>query len=600
MESASSSSAVEDPNVCLRFSLGPTNLNILRPHLDVMKEYPVVIDQRDFRFDVYGRPADVASAIAYSFLGPTTTTNADHPSQVQGKNSVVEMNRAPQQPLSTADSSPGKDLQKDDTDTQSLDTETGTIMKKVASSEPSPQEEHSADQMKPSTSFTTIPSLPETAAAEKVPQRTFVLAPNDRKTDYDLAWKRFFGTHITKGQKADNDTYEAKPWSVTILLSMPFRVAQYLTLISHGFRTYLVEEPNMEACDRQGISQERLKIVAQQAGMIVAITNVQLPSIESNQEESPIWLQVDDRKALRAVLLGISKALAQEPVRGIIQKGLGKDESILRQTWDRILDQTNTSGTMPNEKEWVMDNRTSKQESTHSLDIVGWNELLPEDRREHWDEKPIPPVQRRRPERSRHIPSKPRTLSPQRISENRRRTERSHAWNTKLTEERNRWDSEAGVERGRWGTSSAAISDPWTSATSQSSSQYYRVKRNTQTIFVNTSNPNADTILTLKQRILKALSPTRERDESLANITSPEHIRLYNYNNNRPVDLVDYMTLANSGLVDQQVIAMVFKTPAGTWEDIYIATPDASTDLDYLEDEPEEVEYRGSKGKERA
>lgn len=132
-------------------------------------------------------------------------------------------------------------------------------------------------------------------------------------------------------------------------------------------------------------------------------------------------------------------------------------------------------------------------------------------------------------------------------------------------------------------------------------SQYYRVKRNTQTIFVNTANPNADTVLTLKQRIIKALSSTKERDESAAAITHPADIHLFDYKNaSRPVELVDTKTLANSGLVDQQAIAMVFRAPSGAWEDIYIAPMDLATDLDDLEDEPEEVEYRASKGKERA
>lgn len=88
------------------------------------------------------------------------------------------------------------------------------------------------------------------------------------------------------------------------------------------------------------------------------------------------------------------------------------------------------------------------------------------------------------------------------------------------------------------------------------------MKRNTQTIFVNTANPNVDTVLTLKQRIIKALSSTRERDATAAAITTPADIHLYDYKHtNRPVDLVDSKTLTNSGLVDQQVIAMVFKTP---------------------------------------
>ena len=166
---------------------------------------------------------------------------------------------------------------------------------------------------------------------------------------------------------------------------MPFRVVQYLMLASYGFKTYLVEEPNLDACARQGISQERLKLIAQQAGMVVAINNVQLPSIESNPEESPVWLQLDDRKALRAVLLGVCKALEQEPVRGVIQEGLGQGELELRKTWDGILDQTITSGTTPNEREWVMDYRTSREEDVRSPASVTWGESPMEARRVQGD-----------------------------------------------------------------------------------------------------------------------------------------------------------------------------------------------------------------------
>ncbi|KAG0294635.1 hypothetical protein BGZ97_005033 [Linnemannia gamsii] len=441
MGSSSSPSAGEDPNVCLRFSLGPTNLGILRPHLDIMKEQPVVIEQRDFHFDVYGQPADVANAIAYNFLGPTKSADRVPP---QGGSVEVFTNAipGPKLPSSVGDASPGHRLLSSaaltGNDQQESDTAIGRIV---------------AGRI----------NIDDDVAIHGS-------APN-WKTDYDLAWERSFGTPNSQAQ-ATAESQEPKPWSVTILLSMPFRVIQYLMLTSHGFKTYLVEEPNLDACARQGISRERLKLIAQQAGMVVAINNVQLPSLESNPEESLIWLQLDDRKALQAVLLGVGKALAQEPVLGVIQKGLGQDELVLRKAWDGILDQTSTSGAMPNEREWVM---ATEKESVRSAESVQWDEPSMEDRQRQSDRNAALTAQRRRPtERARH-PLTQRISSPNRTAENRRRSERD-AWNNRLAEERDRWDTGAvGVDRPRWDTPSASIvaMDPWTTTTSQSVGSFF-------------------------------------------------------------------------------------------------------------------------------
>ncbi|KAF9912112.1 hypothetical protein BX616_010419 [Lobosporangium transversale] len=139
------------------------------------------------------------------------------------------------------------------------------------------------------------------------------------------------------------------------------------------------------------------------------------------------------------------------------------------------------------------------------------------------------------------------------------------------------------------------------------SSQYYRVKRHTQTIFINSANPKTDTVAALKQRIVKALITTLKNKndaDSGGHITSSTQIQLYipsKKDPNQYQQLTDSKSLADSGLVDQQVIAMTFKTPEGVWENVYIAQPEAVADLDDLEDEAEEVEItRSSKGKERA
>lgn len=91
--------------------------------------------------------------------------------------------------------------------------------------------------------------------------------------------------------------------------------------------------------------------------------------------------------------------------------------------------------------------------------------------------------------------------------------------------------------------------------------QYYRVKRNTQTIFVNTSNPN-DTVWELKKRIIKALSSSKNKDGATIP-TAASEIQLQIQSKKDPKlyqELVDSKTLAASELVDQQVIAMTFRT----------------------------------------
>ncbi|KAG0203984.1 hypothetical protein BGX28_003912 [Mortierella sp. GBA30] len=135
-------------------------------------------------------------------------------------------------------------------------------------------------------------------------------------------------------------------------------------------------------------------------------------------------------------------------------------------------------------------------------------------------------------------------------------------------------------------------------------SRYYRIKRHKLTVFVNSAKPSVDTVLVLKQRLVKALSTVNSLDIAVASVTSPMDIQLHIVSKKDPnsfIELKNTDTLADAGLVDQQVIAMTLRTSTGAWEDIYIAQPDALADLEDMEDEPEEVEVsRLSKGKERA
>ncbi|GJJ75250.1 hypothetical protein EMPS_07608 [Entomortierella parvispora] len=134
------------------------------------------------------------------------------------------------------------------------------------------------------------------------------------------------------------------------------------------------------------------------------------------------------------------------------------------------------------------------------------------------------------------------------------------------------------------------------------SSQYYRVKRQKHTFFINSANPSSETILSLKQKLLKALQASATHlDAAAANVRSTADLKLSIPSKKDPhlfEELIDSKTAAASGLVDQQMIALTLKTQAGTWEPVEIAQPESVTDLDDLEDEPEEAPR--SKGKGRA
>ncbi|KAF9093445.1 hypothetical protein BGX23_003317 [Mortierella sp. AD031] len=484
----------DGPNVCLRFCLGPTNHGLLCSEFDVMNEHPVVIEQRDFRYDVYGRPADVANAIAYTFLD----SSKDPTHSAQGSGAVSDV--SPEQkspPSSSVMMDTGKEQQDRDMTAQAVgpalgnDLSTTTTTTRASddqsaclNSSPKPEDSMDSNNSNNNNNASSpppppkIPSSSEAAVEDVVPQRSFTLDPHKRKTDYDIAWERYFGKNNITEQPPPDEIQEANLWSAVVLLSMPFRVAQYMMLNSQGFMTYLVEEPDLDACERQGISLERLKIIARQAGMSVAVSSIRLPSLGGGPEDSFVWLQVGDRKALRAVLLGVSNALAHEPAREIIWKELGQQEQDLHREWDGRLNQTRTSGTTSNGQEWVMDDPASRQENVRSADMARWGEpsVLMENRRRSWDKYPttIYPqsVQRRRSKRTRHPVNTSRMPSPPpRVPEHRRRHERD-GWSSRATADRGRRDNQF-AERERWEKPLVVEIDPWTTTTSQSVGSFF-------------------------------------------------------------------------------------------------------------------------------
>ncbi|KAG0265179.1 hypothetical protein DFQ27_000775 [Actinomortierella ambigua] len=114
------------------------------------------------------------------------------------------------------------------------------------------------------------------------------------------------------------------------------------------------------------------------------------------------------------------------------------------------------------------------------------------------------------------------------------------------------------------------------------STQYYRVKRNTLTLFITTNSANTDTVLNLKEKVVKALGCSRHPDASP--ISSVNDFQLHTPNKKDPAlwdRLSDSQTLVGAGLVDQQVIALTFKDPSDNskWEPVSIAQPEALDDF---------------------
>jgi hypothetical protein len=78
--------------------------------------------------------------------------------------------------------------------------------------------------------------------------------------------------------------------------------------------------------------------------------------------------------------------------------------------------------------------------------------------------------------------------------------------------------------------------------------------------------------LALKQRIIKALSSSRNQDGAAVPKT-PSDIRLQTPNKKNLsgyLELIESKTLAASGLIDQQVIAMTLRTAGNSSETLYM------------------------------
>ncbi|KAG0237861.1 hypothetical protein BGX31_003417 [Mortierella sp. GBA43] len=603
-------------NVRLRFFLGPTNLGILRCADQVMAEHPVIIHQVDFRFDVYGRPRDVADAIVDSFLVPknrdleASTTATTAATQQHQANTSENRRNSTHDPRSTSNSGPSRHPTTAATVTTEADQRKMTTRRMSRDQQDIGSNQHGnqdQDQEAQALELTFIPILQNQTLVHGhngsgKQRQNHPTQIRKAKTDAELELSR--QAHLRENRQ------EVDPASlITVILSLPEKMAHYLIHLTGGFMSYLVEESNLGSCAKNNISLENLKTLSQNAGLSVALSKIIMPDMI----DAPIWIQVADIEALRVILHGVAMALARDPLWQYERRLATPQELDLRDIWDANLSQRQRPAPVQDDK-WITSQLNKKEKERN-----GWKSSGNQDSRQtvsqttprsaqDQDDQWSPwgytqNVESPRDEEAPHYPSPSRTLS---------ESEAFYVSGESLTPHDHRYpeaesEMEGEIERAaEWASDRILIRhSPSLDSAMATFSHYYRVKRQTQTIFINTPNPNSDTVLSLKQRIIKALAASKGKDngDGVQVPTAASDIQLHIPDKRNPssyVELTDSKTLTMSGLVDQQVIAMTYRTLGG-WEEVHIAQPEDVEDLDDLEDEAEDVEVsRSSKGKERA
>lgn len=304
---ASSCPAQPQGNVRLRFFLGPNSLGILRNADEVMARYPVIIYQLDYRFDVYGHPHDVAEAITEGFLASHRFVDKDLAHDTRGvpqsgsSDSMAAVSGRHNEPLTVG-------LNDERSSNSDFNSQFDTL---------SIQGQKAQAAMEKSRNPDLIPLYQNQTLVQR---RQEPLPVRKWKTDRDLEHDRLLRIYQSSNVP--------EPEPLVILLSMPGQIAHYLLHRSGGFMSYLVELPDLESCFRKGMTLEMLESVSDSAGMSIALAQVLLPD-----DETPIWVQVGDVKALRAILQGVATALSTGPLRSVEEEWTQMEHST-RRIWD--------------------------------------------------------------------------------------------------------------------------------------------------------------------------------------------------------------------------------------------------------------------------
>ncbi|KAG0069903.1 hypothetical protein BGZ92_004591 [Podila epicladia] len=267
------------------FSQGPRNKLEDLDMDKLMHDYPVIVHQRDYRFEVYGQPRDVAAAITQEFFW-LKERDQSHGDAKDNREDGEDHTRAPNDILGHRDA--GESLS-------------------WAQAERSRQESAMSSSL---ISFDTSPVLATldeedtftfaapTSLSHEIHYGDFygsqlrgrtIPTADTWKTDYDLHMDRMERvTHhknlsrskkqgasslkepnSPKNEQGSNSNKPVSPDPYALVLSMPARIMQYLLYESGCLRTYLVEQPSLRDCYLKGYSIQELEKVALSAGLVV-------------------------------------------------------------------------------------------------------------------------------------------------------------------------------------------------------------------------------------------------------------------------------------------------------------------------------------------
>lgn len=311
-----------------------------------MHDFPVIVHQRDYRFEVYGQPRDVAKAITHGFFWPRRH-NQRHNMEQADKEGYRESSRGASKDAFRHQGERGNRSQ---TRPGRRSQEPMGPLSPITFEAPSVPD--TLDEESLTFSASTPPSYEMCYDNLNGNQLRGRVVPNiDKwKTDHELHLNRMErdahhdhpqtnrrGATSKKAggpekEQGDNGDFSQDPFA--IVLSMPPRVMQYLLYETGGLTSYLVGQPTVRDCFLKGYPMGQLKKAAADAGLVVGYSTTRtLP----RSTDLAVTLECDDLEALRMVLCGIATMFSNPYVYDKIQDSLSFANCERCRQWDEKL-----------------------------------------------------------------------------------------------------------------------------------------------------------------------------------------------------------------------------------------------------------------------
>lgn len=346
-------------NICFRFCLGNTDLSQAKGLFQIMEDYAVVAWTDQYMIALYGRPADLVEATIKSFyLCPETSPNSPSsscplPASSSSSSHPLTSNTITTPLTAAAAATPLRPARSPSIEILSL--EDLQIRFQEAQSPPGKRKEYKGKgkEVLSRSSSSSMNQHQDTASTStsnmqtekddnnnddddddtaKIEDPTFKplrknpwrekLPPHKWKTDYDLWAEKHPASDLKKKIRRRNGQ---PPFQ--IMIALPENIRLYLLTVSGGFTSYLMEEKTVGACHAQGGVLEDLLEARDEAEM----------KVSDSREYNMTVVETMDLEALRRVLLGVTTALATEPVKEYTEKWMKEHYAKDLEEWDQTL-----------------------------------------------------------------------------------------------------------------------------------------------------------------------------------------------------------------------------------------------------------------------